>query len=254
MKTALKKLLNKKYAAGMAAGLLLAAQPVAAEVLTPFEADYTVTRGSLTLGDGHFSLKPWGKKDKCYIYHGEAKPRALLRFIVGDITDDSYFCTSAAQPIQSQYFRHVEESDAEDTHTLTFEWKSNKVIYAGDKAKNGTATLSLPDDAVDPNALHMAARLWLAQMDDYTQHAERKFAIVDENEIKHYTLATSPGGVIETPIGKFETVKISRIDDPKKQFTLWAAPKLDFLPIQVESKKRDDPIIRLSIKSYKRRD
>jgi len=253
MKTVLKSLINKPLAAVLAASLLFAAQPAAAQVLAPFDADYTVTRGSLTLGDGHFSLKSWDNKDGCYVYHGEAKPRTLLRFIVGDITDDSYFCTGGTQGIQTQFYSHVEESDAEDTHTLKFDWKTKKVVYAGDKAKNGTLTLDLPEDAVDLHALHIAARLWLEQMDDATQPAERVFAIVDENEIKHYTLATSPGSVIQTPIGNLDTVKIERIDDPDKQFTLWAAPKLDFLPIQVESKKRDDPTIRLKIQAYKKK-
>jgi len=252
MKTVLKSLLNKPLAAALAASLLFAAQPSAAQVLAPFDADYTVTRGSLTLGDGHFSLKPWDAKKGCYVYHGEAKPRALLRLIVGSITDDSYFCTGGPQGIQTQFYSHVEESDAEDTHTLKFDWQAQKVVYKGDKAKNGKLTLDLPEDAVDLHALHIVARLWLAQMDDATQPAEREFAIVDENKIKRYTLATSPGGVIETPVGNFDTVKIERIDDPEKQFTLWAAPKLDFLPIQVESKKRDDPIIRLKIQALKR--
>lgn len=236
--------------------MALASQPAAAGVFSPFEADYTVTRGSLTLGAGHFSLKPWGERDNCYVYHGQAKPRTLLRFITGDIIDDSYFCTEPSadkqgQRLQSQYFSHVEESDDEDSHTLRFDWKANTVLYTGEKAKDGKATLKLPSDAVDPNVLHMAARQWLAQMEDPQKPAQRKFAIVDENEVKHYTLASNPGGVIKTPIGDLDTVKITRIDDPDKQFTLWAAPKLDFLPVQVESKKRDDPIIRLSIKAYR---
>lgn len=250
MKTAMRYLPNKKITAAIVALLMLAAQPAAAGVLSSFEADYTVTRGNLTLGDGQFSLKPWSGNPNCYVYHGKAVPRALLRFLVGDITDDSYFC-SEGKDIRVQRFRHIEDSDADDSHTLVFDWENSEVTYTGQKAEGGKSRYALPDGAVDLHSLHIAARLWLENMQDSTQPAEREFAIADENEIKRYTLATSPGGLIKTPIGEFDTVKIARVDDPKKQFTLWAAPALDFLPVKVESKKRDDPIVRLSIQGYR---
>lgn len=249
MKHLLKNWTTKALTAGLAGMLLVLAQPAAADVLTPFKADYKVTRGSLTLGDGSFALKHWGGRDDCYNYHGVAKPRKLLSFIVGDITDDSYFCITDSGQIRTQQYNHTEASDAEDTHIMLFNWKAGTVTYKGQKAPNGEKTFKLPAGTVDINDLQIAARLWLAQMQDVSKPAQRKFAIVDEREIKHYTLATSPGGVIKTPIGSFDTIKVERIDNPEKQFKLWAATELDFLPIRVESQKRDDPVIRLDIKA-----
>lgn len=249
MNTSLNTRINKVLVAGLAGLMLLLAQPAVADVLTPFKADYKVIRGSLTLGEGSFTLKHWGGRDDCYNYHGVAKPRTLLRFLVGDITDDSYFCSTPQGDIQTQQYNHTEASDAEDTHVLLFDWKNNSVTYQGQKAENGEKTFPLPADAVDPNDLHIAVRLWLAQLKDLSKPTERVFAIVDETKIKRYTLAISPGGVIKTPIGSFDTIKIERIDKPDKTFKLWAATRLDFLPIRVESQKRDDPVIRLDIQA-----
>lgn len=249
MKNLLKNRITQALTAGIAGLLLALAQPAMADVLTPFKADYKVTRGSLTLGDGSFTLQHWGGRDDCYSYHGVAKPRTLLRFIVGDITDDSYFCTTESGHIQTQQYNHTEASDAEDTHILLFDWKAGTVTYKGPKVDKGEKTFDLPPGAVDINGLQIAARLWLAGMQDVSKPAQRKFAIVDEREIKHYTLAARPGGVIKTPIGNFDTIKVERIDNPEKQFKLWAATKLDFLPVRVESQKRNDPIIRLDIKA-----
>jgi hypothetical protein len=209
--------------------------PASADVLSPFNAKYTVERGSLTLGNAYFSLSSWNGTPGCHVYHGNAEPRAILRLIVGDIIDDSYFCTDKDGTIQPQQFTHVEEGDAEDSHVLKFDWKAGKVTYMGDKARDGVAKLDLPKGAVDPFSLHMAARLWLNKEHKPGATIQRDFAIVDEDEIKHYTLAAQPGGVVKTPFGSFDTVKVDRTDNPDKHLTLWVAPKLDYLPIRVES-------------------
>lgn len=244
---------NKRLALASLALFAIGGIPAAnAEVLSPFQASYQVERGNLILGEADFSLGPWSEVPNCYRYHGRAVPRPILRFIVGDISDDSYFCSSDAGNIQTQEFRHFEQGDEEDSHTLAFDWPAQKVTYTGAKADDGVLTMHLPDNAVDPFNLHIAARLWLAQMADAQQPARREFAIVDEDEIKHYTLASTPGGTIKTPVGSFETIKVMRVDDPKKKLILWVAPALDFLPIKVESKKRDDPVIRMTIQSLHR--
>lgn len=217
-------------------------QPAAGDVLDPFQARYSVARGSLTLGSAAFSLKPWGDKN-CLVYHGVAKPRAIVNLFIGAVEDTSYFCPGDGTKLIPHHYRHVEKGDEEDSYTLDFDWQNGKVTYHNQETK----TFSAPDGAVEPFLIQMAARAWLAQTEDPAAAGEKTFVLVDEDEIKHYKLATSPGGEVKTPAGPYETVKIERVDDPDKRLILWAAPELDFLPVRVERHKKDKAVISMEL-------
>lgn len=222
--------------------LLLAAMatPASADVLSPFEAHYGVQRGSLGLGTTVFSLAADGD---CHHYHGEARPNAFVALFVGKVTDDSRFCVSDGQ-VRPRHFEHVETGDVEDSYSLDF-GADGRVTY---RSRAGRAkTFQAPEHAVDPFVIHVAARLWVAGADEPSALANKTFTVVDENEIKRYELSVREGGRIETPAGSWETLIVERVDDPKRQLRFWLAPELDWLPVKVEHKKRDDPVIRMTL-------
>lgn len=218
-------------------GLAINAAPAAADVLSPFEAQYKVQRGSLGLGTTVFSLSRDGD---CYRYSGEARPNALVALFVGDVTDESRFCVDNGRVVPRR-FEHVESGDDEDSHTLTF--KNGEVTY---KNQAGQArTFEIPPDALEVFVIHVAVRLWMAGADEPAQLENRTVTVVDEDEIKTYELAVREGGQIETPAGAWQTLIVERVDDPKRQLRFWVAPELDWLPVKVEHQKRDDPVIRM---------
>ena len=229
-----------------------------AGVLSPYKATYSVERGGMGLGTARFTLSDWsnpGADGHCLRYHGVARPRALIRWLIGDITDDSRFCVTDDDRIISHAFSHTEAGNDEDSHRLDFDPAAGQVTYHGSEAAGGSKQMALPDQALDLANLHIAARLWLASLDNPANSeaaAEREFTIVDEDEIKHYRLATRPGKRLKTPLGKLDTVVLQRVDDDKRKLVFWAAPALDYLPIRVVSQKGDDPAIRMDIKTLKR--
>jgi len=223
--------------------LLTMALPTAASVLDPFEARYEVSRGGVSLGQARFSLSAWGDSG-CLAYKGVAEPNAFIRLFIGKVVDESYFCPDGEAGVRPHHFRHVETSDEADSYTLDFDWSAGEVTYNEDK------TFDAPAGGVDPFLLQLSARLWLENAETAAEAGEREFTIVDEDEIKTYRLAVTTGGKIETPAGTYETIKLERIDDPDRQLIFWAAPALDFLPIQVERHKKDDPVIRMRLQSY----
>lgn len=207
-----------------------------AGVLSPFQAQYSVARGSLGLGNATMSLKPWGKHG-CRVYHSDAKPRAFLRLFVGDIKDTSYFCPGEGATLVPYHFQHVQEGDADHSYSLDFDWQKGTALYDDKK------TIAVPDKVVDPFLIQMAARSWLAHTSDPAHAGESTYAVANKDAIDHYVLKATPGGTIKTKVGSYDTIKVTRIDDPDKRLMIWVAPKLEYLPVRVERHKKGKPVI-----------
>lgn len=230
---------------GLLATLLMACTTTAmADVLSPFEAHYRVERGSMGLGGTVFSLT---REDDCYRYHGEARPNALVSLFVGKVIDDSRFCVTNGQVIP-QRFEHIETGDDEDSYSLVFD-DDGRVTYRG---RSGQArTFTAPENPLEPFVIQIAARLWVESSDEPAALPNRVFTVVDEDEIKRYELAVRDGGRVETPAGTWDTLIVERVDDPDRQLRFWLAPELDWLPIKVEHRKKDDPAIRMFLRKVK---
>lgn len=231
---------RRKYVAAALVAATIAAFPAAAGVLSPFEAHYRVERGGFGLGTTMFSLAADGD---CYRFRGEALPNALVSLFVGDVFDESGFCSSDGQ-VAPRWFRHFESDDAGDSYSLDFH-DDGRVTY---KSRAGRArTFEAPEGALEPFVIQVAVRLWLAGAAEPAAAPNRLFTVVDENEIKRYELAVREGGRIETPAGAWETLIVERVDDPDRKLRFWLAPALDWLPVRVEHRKRDDPAIRMTL-------
>lgn len=198
-------------------------------VLTPTTATYKGSYGILNVGTATLKLT---RDDDCWRWHSVVQPTGLAALLLGKVTDNSRFCVVEGS-LQPRYFAHHEAGDAEDSYTLSFDWDNG-----GSVRHNGGEPFAVPAGAVDPFLLQLAARRWLAQAEAAGKNPAslppKEFAIVDENEIKHYRLAVSEGRRITTPAGTFETLRVARIDDSDEQIVFWAAPKLDYLPVRVE--------------------
>ena len=67
-------------------------------------------------------------------------------------------------------------------------------------------------------------------------HIPTSYTVVDGAKIKTYNLNYLGEEFVETPIGRFDTMKFSRRRPGKKEsITLWCAKDLHFLPIKIES-------------------
>lgn len=227
---------------------LAATHPASAAVTDSFKATYSVSYGFLGLGEITFQLKPAGKPG-CYVYSGHGQPNAIVSMLIGELSDKSRFCITEQGTLKPQFFRHHEEGDPEDSYTLTFNWQAGTVRYQN---RNGNIrTMSLPETATDPLSLQIAARLWLANAAHPAQLPNRTFTLVDENEIKSYTLAVEPGGTITVPAGQYDTLIVKRVDDDDETLRLWLARYANWIPVRVEHEE-DGRVITMELTSLVR--
>lgn len=216
----------------LAALLLSVAGGIASAAVTDsFTATYKVEYGFLGLGEITFRLQP-ADKPGCYVFSGEGHPNAIVAMLIGELADKSRFCITDKGKVQPQFFRHYEEGDPEDSYTLTFNWQAGTVRYQN---RNGNIrVMSLPETATDPLSLQIAARLWLDSTLQPAQLPNRSFTLVDENEIKTYTLAVEPGGTVVVPAGRYDTLIVKRVDDKDERLRFWLAKYAGWIPVRVE--------------------
>lgn len=214
--------------------------PAGADVLTPYKAVYEVNRGNIMLGDTTFSLS---KKDgDCYLMENLVQPMGIAAMFAGEITESSYFCVENGQIRSQQYRIHEENGDEGDNYTLKFDWGNQLVRTNNDKPRQ------LPTDGLDRSVMEIAMRRLLAQAGDKLPTASFIFLMVEDDEIKPYRFRITDREPVATRVGRFDTVKVERVNADKREFRLWLAPELDYLPVKVERQKKGSAPYRMILR------
>lgn len=227
----------------------LAAAPLAqADVMQTFDAQFKVKRGAVALGTTRFSLAR-ADGDDCYVYRGEANPNAVVRVFIGQVIDESRFCIVDGV-VRPQRFSHHMEGNAEDSYSLDFDWSAQEVTYRNEEGDS--KTMPLGERAFDPLSIQIAARRWVAEASDPDTLGEADFPLIDEKKRKTYTLRASDGGTLKTPGGRYATLRVERVDDPKRGLRFWLAREADWIPVQVEHEKAKTGVFRMQLTALER--
>ncbi len=216
-----------------------------ADVLSPYKVVYEVNRGSVMLGDTTFDMRH--EKDDCYQIQGIAEPKGLAALFAGKTTETSLFCIEDGRIRSQKYSIMRDGGDDDDSYTLQFDW-GNQLVTT-----NSNEPRELPADGFDRTVMELALRQQLAK------HFESNgnelpanpfiFLMVEDDEIKPYRFQATGRESITTPIGTFNAIKIERINSKKRQFRMWMAPELDYLPIRLERQRKDKPVISLQLRA-----
>ncbi len=222
--------------------VLLLAGPAQADRLAPFSAEFRLYRGDTTLGSATLSLAR--DADDCFVHSYTAKPTWLFRWATGSITESSEFCLrdGRIQPVFFRYHRSGVGADDEN-FSLRFDPASQQIID-----HNGDAR-EWEDGAVDRLSVQLEALRLVEGMNFPVEERRLNVTVADDDRTKQYTLAVTGEDTISVPAGTFRTIRVERINDPKKTTRFWVAPELGYRLIQVEQQRKDDPVIGFALKS-----
>ena len=79
-----------------------------------------------------------------------------------------------------------------------------------------------------------------------------EYRVLDHNEINVYHMLRQENTDLKTPAGNYETVVIARRDPHKDRVTtFWLAPKLDYLPVQMQQTEPGKATISLVLTEIK---
>lgn len=227
-------------------GLLLASGvAAAAEPQLAARSDrYSVQWGDISLGEGTISLKVLG--GDCYLYESVTDPIALVRWTYGSPRDASRFCLREGQ-VQAQRYEYINDKRRKDSFTLEFDWKTRRVkdIHGGEVRVRELP----PGAAYDRFVIREAVRLWVQDQAGKEPRPEAGFMMVDEDRIRSYRFAITGRETIEVPAGRFETLRVERIDHPKKSYRYWVSPDHGYLPVKIEHINKGKAELRMELLS-----
>lgn len=211
-----------------------AALAPAATTIPEFNAVYDLRKGPLTLGRAELEFDRLGSERYRYRMHTRAVGVARL-FYSSEVREVSrgHITERGFRPDLYRYVRTGD--DKARTAELRFDWSANQVVNdVGDYPWR----MEIPDDAMD----RVVGTLQLMHDLDAGDVGETlTYRIADGGELKTYRLTVEGRQTVETPLGRFETLKIVRRDeDGDSVTTLWSAPELHYLPVRIEHWDEDD--------------
>lgn len=196
----------------------------AAEGLKEFKAVYILKRGSLKIGETH---RTFTKNDEGhYLFETKTFPTGLAAMFVKDrITENSIidYKDNVIRPLSYLYERTGGKK--ERIVKLKFDWKKE------------TVTNVINDDpwkmTIEPGTLDKLIYQIAVMQGLKTGQQKFNFQIADGGKIKHYEIGIVGEERASTPMGKFNAVKVVRLNK-QKPLALWLAPELDYLPVRIE--------------------
>ncbi|MGQ0530476.1 MAG: DUF3108 domain-containing protein [Panacagrimonas sp.] len=226
----------------MAASLLSLslAAPAAAAELKPSDAHYALTRGVLTLGAAEFRLAPQ-EQTGCWTYEYVAKPSGLARLFIGQVTERSEFCVVDGH-VRSNKFEFQRADKPKDNFSLAFNWKDGLVRSSAGELRPLTAGM------IDRLAMQIEVQNWVIARGGEPGPEEITVTKVEDDRVKAYRFRIMARETVQTPAGAFDTVRVERVDDPKKSTRFWLAPSRDYLAVRVEQTKGGDEQLKMELK------
>jgi hypothetical protein len=75
------------------------------------------------------------------------------------------------------------------------------------------------------------------------------YPVISRGELKTYTFTNLGQETIETPLGKFEAIKLERRKDDGENttYTSWHALKLHYLPVKFENQENGDVVLSFAL-------
>lgn len=217
--------------------------PLAQAAADPWAARsdrYSVEWGSISLGDGTIALQPKG--NGCFDYHSETRPIALVRWTYGAPEENSEFCLVQGE-VQARRFIYRNGKKSADSFSIDFDPKTGHAKLI----RRGTVTeLEVPAGTTDRFSVREAVRAWVIS-EKGRIGAERDFQFVDDDKLRHYRFAIKAAETVKTEAGSFETLRVERIDNPKKSYRYWLAPSRAYVPVKIEHINKGKVELRMSL-------
>ena len=205
--------------------------------IPPYHADYSVARNNLSIGVAKFTLSENG--DGSYTYQSVTRPAGVAALFFSDVvTETTHFEIEDGAPRSLLYSFSQTGGSHEKAETIQFDWMK-RAAYTGEDGRNRATRINVG------TCDRFLAQLLLS-LNAAAGKPGGQYTVLDHHELASYTLSVQPGAKLKTPAGDFDTVVLERRDPDKgRVMDFWLAPKLHYLPVQLEQKETDKATISL---------
>ncbi|MEX0373515.1 DUF3108 domain-containing protein [Spiribacter roseus] len=229
----------------MALGLLLLAANAATlaspvEAPPAFSARYDVRKAGLTLG--HAELRFRRPAQDRYLYRLSVQPNRLAGLFYSSSVREMSIGHIQADGFRPDVYRYTRSGGDDDRRAeLRFDWEAMRVV---NDVADRPWRMAITPDTIDRVISPLQLMHDLAERDDGDDTLV--YRIADGGQLKTYELRIGDTTQVDTPAGRFEALTVHRSDpDSDRVTTLWVAPALRYLAVQVEQREAGDRNFRM---------
>ena len=197
----------------------------------PFTAEYSLYAGGIPVGKGTRTLI--AGEDGKFEFKSVARTTGLISFFKDiSIKERSVFIkqNNTIRPLEYVYRQTGKKPRL---RIVLFDWLHN---MATSKFKGQTHKIPLEENTLDKLLYQVVLMQELQQ-----GKRQLKYKVANKGKISIYTPKFLGKESVETGMGVFETLKYERASKNRKT-TLWCAPKLHYLPVQVKHTEKDGDV------------
>ncbi|MCP5357526.1 MAG: DUF3108 domain-containing protein [Pseudomonadales bacterium] len=146
--------------------------------------------------------------------------------------------------IQPLHYRYDQSGISSSREDIEFDWEAGQAHSSSD---DGSWEFDISPGLLDK----LSYSVRLAQDLQQTDQSEFHYTVLDEDDIKEHVYRISAEEVLDTRLGKLNTVKIERVreDDSPRRTTVWLARDWDYLLVRLEQVSRSGTTTELMLES-----
>ncbi len=225
-------MLNKLLVTAALVAALLSATAGAATPLPDFKATYELKRGALKIGNSTIELI--SDSNGAYTYKSHSWPVRWAAWLFKDKLHETSRGTMTDAGVRPDFYHYQRTGGAKEREAkLVFDWER---MVVENNVEDSPWEMSIPAGTIDKLVSQLAMMYALANgQEDIT------FNIADGGKLKEFRFKVVGEETLELPAGSFETVKVTRLrDDNKRETYIWCAPALNYLPVRIWQREKDD--------------
>jgi len=221
---------------------------ILASDIAPFDIVYDVGNNLITAGLASLTLTREGED---WIYTLATKPTGVFKLTgkgrIREISVLDIVQTGDVVELQPRSYSYRQDEETRRSVDAAFDWDTRELTWQR-RGKEG-------NDSFDGPLLDRLS-VTLAVMHMLRQGFENiELDIFDNGEIKTMRFVNEGREILDTKMGDVETVRVKgeNADGGSRSSLTWFAPSLDFVPVRIEHRKRDELVARMNLMKLKNR-
>jgi len=205
-----------------------------------FSAEYDVNYNGMELGVSTRQLLFPSTENA--LYKAITTPEGFAALLIKEtIIEVSKLSVTRKQIKPMQYTETKNKKGTIEQHQLDFDWNKKEL-------KNSYTKTT---EKLEANT-HDLLSFQLSIMQDLQQYkTSMQYRIATKRHTRNYSLNVVGKETIETPMGEFKVIKLqAKSPEGKSQFTFWAAPALEYLPIKIQKVNDKGNVFSFTIRAF----
>jgi len=204
-----------------------------------FEVSYKLYRDNTKIAQ--MERRFYKKESNNYVFSSESKTTGLISLFRKDHIIETSVWNYSGQNIIPLHYSYKRTGGKKRDVEINFNWNDQQII---NRVNDSVWRMKTKAGILDKLLYQL-----VVMIDLKSGNIPERYIVADGGKIKEYFFEYIQDEIIETPIGNFNTMKLSLHKKNKQETFLWCAYDLDFLPIKVITKENDGVLSKAIIKS-----